>query len=468
MNDPLYFGDMQCFPVAIKQIQILLYLTVIFATPVIAQSNLENLLEIGIANYPTIRASQLRTNAAQTAISYEQRDLIPRLSLSYQANLATHNNIAGMYYPGFIMPISGPVREENNYRTFAGSATSLLLTWNPFTFGKRSSRVQHARSQAEETMHIEELILFEFKVRFIEAYLNYFEFMALEEVQESEIDRLNFNLLLSRGLTESGLRPGVDSSLVKAELSKATIELLNIRNERNQVREQIYEYLTSSQQQLPEKEEEFLTRTDLYLSFDAAGEIHPRLNLASQQRHSLESELKVIRRNLRPDLTFWSTGFARGSSVSFGNNPINNYDGLNLSMVNYGAGFQISLPLLDFARTSSLLKLNEYHISALKEQEDQIVLELNRDRNIALLTFDNARESIKHTRIFLEHSEYSVETIHAMYEAGLIDLSEVLQSQYQLKRAEYDEVRSRIDLWRSLLYLAAVEGDIEIFLEQTR
>jgi outer membrane protein len=447
---------------------VFLSIAILFTTTVTAHSDLEKLLEISMENYPAVKAARLKTMAARQDVAYEYRDLIPRVSASYQANYATANNIAGMLYPGSIPPISGPVSDENNDQLFTGSAAGLLLTWNPYTFGRRSSRIELARSEAGVFSHLEELTLLEYQTRFIETYLNYIGFLSLEETQEAELERLEFNLILSRELAANGLRPGVDSSQIKAEYARARIDLLSIRRNRHATREQLYEYLAGHEHKLPQEEDAFLRETRLIYTPGASQKTHPRISLAVQRSLSLESGQRILRRTLYPNLTLWGTGFARGSSVIQGNNNMQTADGFNLSRYNYGAGFQISLPLLDFTRTSAKLKKQSLLISALKEEQEQVMLELGKEKNIALLTFRNAIESAREAEILTEFSNYSFQAVNARYEAGLINLTELLHAQFQLKKAESDEVRIRLELWKSLLYLAAVEGDMEIFMEQTR
>jgi outer membrane protein len=449
-----------------SKIPVVFFIASLFLLPATAQSNLENLLEISMSNYPVIKAAQLRSMAARQDVITEYRDLIPRLSASYQVNYATANNISGMLYPGSILPISGPVTSENNNQMFTGSAAGLLMTWNPYTFGKRSSRIDRAESEAEAFRLHEELTLLDFKTRFIETYLNYIGFLSLEETQQSELDRLEFNLALARELAVNGLRPGVDSSQIKTEFAQAKIELLAIQRNIQFAKEQLYEYLAGNEQQLPEAGDTFLN-DNLTHSTDFQSGIHPRLNLAVQKRLSLEAGQKILRRSLYPDLTLWGTGFARGSAVAMGND-VQNAEGFNFSKHNYGIGFQISLPLLDFSRTSSQLKKQNMLVSALKEEEEHVRLQLNKERNLALVTYRNAIEAAKHAEAFVEFSDYSFQAVNARYEAGLVNLTELLHAQFQLKKAQSDEVKIRLELWKSLLYLAAVEGDMEIFLEQIR
>jgi len=62
---------------------------------------------------------------------------------------ATSNNITGMIYPQYIIPISGPPSKGNDYSGIPGSAAALNLQWEPVTFGQRSSEVELARGRLQ-------------------------------------------------------------------------------------------------------------------------------------------------------------------------------------------------------------------------------------------------------------------------------------------------------------------------------
>src|SRR5688572_1172641 len=64
----------------------------------------------------------------QQALAEKENDrlakisLVPDVNAGYQANVATYNNITGMSYPGFLLPISGPPSATNDLNFVPGSA----------------------------------------------------------------------------------------------------------------------------------------------------------------------------------------------------------------------------------------------------------------------------------------------------------------------------------------------------------
>ncbi len=116
-------------------------LTCIISHIVWSQTPLERMLEQTEANYPTLKANKLYTEAAAYAIKAERNDFFPKATIAYQGNYATANNITGMSFPGQLLPISGPPSGENTYDLASGSAAALLMTWSPYTFGRDKDKL---------------------------------------------------------------------------------------------------------------------------------------------------------------------------------------------------------------------------------------------------------------------------------------------------------------------------------------
>src|ERR1035437_7024343 len=100
---------------------------------------LKDMLATAEKDYPLLKAKSLETAAAKKAVEVSRSSFIPSLDAAYQVNYSTCNNITGMVFPSYITPISGPPVSSNNYSGVFGTATSLLLNWQPVTFGQRTA-----------------------------------------------------------------------------------------------------------------------------------------------------------------------------------------------------------------------------------------------------------------------------------------------------------------------------------------
>jgi outer membrane protein TolC len=118
-----------------------------------APITLSGAIEAALKNYPSIRVSQEKANAAAAAIQLARTAYLPRVDALAQVNRATRNNVFGQLFPQSVIPsISGPVLGSNNTGTAWGSALGGLVTWEPFDFGLRAANTSvasAARTQAE-------------------------------------------------------------------------------------------------------------------------------------------------------------------------------------------------------------------------------------------------------------------------------------------------------------------------------
>ncbi|MFX8406666.1 hypothetical protein ABTL65_19695, partial [Acinetobacter baumannii] len=68
--------------------------------------------------------------------------------------------------------------------------------------------------------------------------------------------------------------------------------------------------------------------------------------------------------------------------------------------------------------------------------------------------------------LFLESAQFSYRSMQSRYESGLANISDLLQTQYALMKAETDYKLSFMDVWKAFLFKAAVNGDLNKFLNQ--
>lgn len=135
------------------RIHLILYLLISFADVYGQQpskpASLKDLLQLAETNYPLLKSKTLEAQAAQRGIDINKSSFIPSLDASYQVNYATYNNITGMAYPQYLVPISGPPSASNNMNGVFGSATSLLLNWQPLPPGPIASNFLLMRNQEQ-------------------------------------------------------------------------------------------------------------------------------------------------------------------------------------------------------------------------------------------------------------------------------------------------------------------------------
>jgi outer membrane protein len=87
---------------------------------------------------------------------------------------------------------------------------------------------------------------------------------------------------------------------------------------------------------------------------------------------------------------------------------------------------------------------------------------------LAERTLLNAQQLAQETPVQLAAARQTFEALQSRYKAGLIDFSNLLQAQYNLAKAESDFKKSHLEVWKAVLFKAAVAGDLGIFLNEVK
>src|SRR5882762_4579178 len=180
-----------------------------FARNVNSQT-LPELLKQAESNYPLLKAKSFEVLAGQSNVSAAKNTALPTLDAAYQINYATYNNITGMASTQLIVPMTGPPSSDNVYSGVFGSVAGLLLNWEPFTFGQRSTRIDIAKANLRYNQADAKQEIFSHQIHVINSYLDVLMANELLKVYSKNVNRSDENLRVVRTLTVSGLRPGVD------------------------------------------------------------------------------------------------------------------------------------------------------------------------------------------------------------------------------------------------------------------
>jgi len=444
------------------------YFLLLLSTQVMAQTiskslSLHDLLKQAETNYPLLKSKMLDVQASQKGIEISRSTFVPTLDASYQVNHATYNNITGMVYPQFIIPISGPPSTGNNMNGVYGSAASLLLNWQPFTFGQRRAQVDYSKANFQYSTSDVQNEIFQHKIKVINAYLDVLTTTELVKVYEGNYVRAETNFYLSRTLVVNGLKPGVDSTLFSAELTRAKIELLNSRKLKQQSIIILSELLASEGDIIVDDSTYFNKLPSLGVTPDSIK--NPLFSLYNSNTELSKAKEKVLRRTMMPTLGIWGTTYARGSGIQTGG-AINSNDGLSFQRYNWGVGMQLSIPLLQVARIRPQLQQQEFLIRSNEEKLNYVSLDLRKQLQIADTALNNVLAIAKESPNLYESANYSYKSLLARYQSGLANYSDLIQAQYFLIKAETENKTNFIGVWKALLFKAAVKGDLNIFLNQ--
>lgn len=420
-------------------------------------------------NLPQLEVFRQRAKATEQNIALAKNTLIPDLNVGYQINMATYNNITGMSYPGFLLPISGPPSLNNKMNFVPGSALGALVTWNPFTFGQRNAAIEKATAQFKQANATYNEQLFQYQYSAVNIYLEVVYCKQVLKSLQANINRNKVSLEQALVLAKNGLRPGIDTTQFQAAIVQAEMDYL--QTERTCKQEMIeLTRLTGD-----DKQNENLVLTDTlfnqnpFVLIDTTFTIdqHPLYQNLQAQKKVTEADLKEIQRSWAPQLDIWGNAYARGSGVDATGN-VDKLQGLGLSRTNAGVGVQLSFPVLQYSKINIKKKQYQSLLQADEARLSQARLDISKQIETAVMQYQQDVKIANKSPELLRSASEVYEGLKLSYETGLVDFTRLTNSQYELQKAEVNDANVRLQLWRSLLAIATAKGNLNFFTEQLK
>ena len=417
--------------------------------------------------YHLLKARRYEAEAAQKNIAIAEYSRKPTIDISYQANIGTANNLTGIFYPVGILPMTGPPSDNNNYNPATGSAASLLLNWQAVTFGQRQAQINSSIAEANVSQRQLEQEIFKHTINVISSYLDVLLSYDLVRIQEYNIQRVDTNLKQSRVLSKTGIKPGVDTAFFLSEHSKAKIQYLNAKQDLENQQWQLANLIVIDALPIP-VDTAFLNKPpSASPGFDSSFINHPDIIYAQSQIQLSQSKETYLKKSYLPKINIWSTAFARGSGFETDGN-IKTSEGLLLNRYNYGAGAQIIFPIMKYREVKHQVQQQNFLSKAAQERLEESESELNTQMHIANTTFQSSLQIVSEAQQQLKSASYTFNAMQLRYNTGLVDISDLVQAQYNLLQAELDVKKAHWNVWKAKLLESAVKGDVNIFLNEIK
>jgi outer membrane protein len=344
-----------------------LVLVLISCHSALAQSNngktkvftLEEAVNFALQNYPAVRASIEQLSAAQASVGLAKTTYLPRADMLWQANRATRNNIFGLLLPqSVISPISGPVLSSTSKNSVWGSAAGLLVSWEPFDFGRRAATVNAAKAGQNVANSEVSVTRLDVAVAVTNAFFTVVAAQQRVSAARANMDRRQVVANSVHVLVKNDLRPGADASRADAELARAQVLLIQAEQAEAVSRAALAEVLGIAGSN-PQIDAGSLLSTPPKSSPTAPPlSTHPFATAEQARVDQIEAQEHVLDRSYYPRFDLQSTIYGRGSGANTDGTIQTGANGLGLDRSNWAAGLTVTFPLFNIfsIRAQSKLK----------------------------------------------------------------------------------------------------------------
>jgi outer membrane protein len=420
-------------------------------------------------NYPAIHVSEQDLNAAVANIRLARTAYLPRLDGIVEINRATRNNVFGTLFPQNTLPsMSGPVIGTNNAGSVWGSATGLLINWQPFDFGLRNAKVEAAAAARDRANASVQRSQLEVSSAAADAFLTVLAARQTQNSAQAAVDNWEILRKSIHALTAAELRPGADESLIEAEKAAANTQLA-LATEAVEMGEATLAKFLSRPDDItkPLNSEHFLREVPMAVEDDGA--FHPESTPAMLLQHAAvsqsASELRATDRSWVPQFNLEAAGYGRGTGAETNGQRLSGANGLAPTVGNYAVGLNVTFGFLDFANIHAREASQAATLKAEQSRETLVGRQLQEQFSQARAALRAMRSVAKNTPIQVEAARTALSQATARYKAGLTSIDGVAQAQRLVVQAEMDDSIARLNVWRAFLQLQSVRGDLQPFLQ---
>lgn len=406
-----------------------------------------------------IRAAQLRETAANA---------LPNLKLNYQADLGSNNNVAGPYMAFGIVPSnSRGVRTESTTKAALTNLGIVSLDWEVYNFG--AYKAQNAVAKSELVAERSRFAQRRYQTRAI-AIDDYLRLLKLQDMLSIQQQNIRRNEQIGRSilsLARSGVRPGVDTSIAGAELSKSRLNYIEMDNTYKQVQLDIAAISGLNPESIVADSTilDRLKSLEINLSVNLTdSSSHPLLDFYKSNYLSSVEKENLVKKAYNPKVSLQAAAWSRGSSIDANDNFNSLSSGLEWQRENYLVGVGISYNLFDLRRRQLKLRTQKASSNFYLKELEQERLVLSNATLQAGLEISTAYKRLDEIPNQLKAAAAGYRQKLSLYKNGLTDIIELNAALTILYRAETDFVNAKYLYIRALFQKAIATNQVDSLL----
>lgn len=431
--------------------------------------SLTQAIEFALVHYPTIRESLAKQKEAQSGIELAETTYLPRVEIGVQGTRSTFNNVSGMFFPNsFFQPISGPDLGRNSYSSSWGSAAGILLAWEPFDFGLRSAQLSTAQTLERHSQAFITLTQLEVALAVGDAYIDLIMAQESRQALQANLDRRLTFAKTVEVLVKNQLRAGVDGSRAQAETSVARTQLLEAEQAERSRMATLAQVLGKAGTSMAIKDPVLtgFPQGSLPEQHDPAE--HPLALVQKAAADIPKKREEALARTWAPKFNLQSSFFGRGTGWDSRGNRDGGGEGLLPDVPNWTVGLTATFSLLDFSAIRAQQQQEHYRNLAETARYDRVIQELTAQQVIARSVLESTTRIAENTPIQLQAARLTESQAAAQFKAGLATVVDVAEAQRLVVQAAVDDARARLGVWKALLALSGVQGELSEFLRLVR
>ncbi len=432
------------------------------------QYSLSSLTDSALRNLPQLMEKKALINSRQAAVKDERHQFIPFLRANAQVMVGSDNSLPGSYFPfGIIPSTSAGISSQNNGQSALGTLGVVYGEYTLLDFGYRRASIQSAISNVDLESADYERVRYQVKAEMARLYLTFMKNQMQLEIEGQNRQRYEKIFSVIQALSRSGIVPGADSSLAKAELSKSITGYNQAVGSINNLREQLSYYTGIPANHLQMDTISYNNRGNTGILFsDSVGvESNPLIAYYTNVNNVYASEEKKISKSFQPSVSLVASTWTRASSITPDNEYKSLATGLGVQRYNYLAGISFQYDLFNGIHKRDKLATIHFQQQAGKYQLQQQELALQSASNQADLAIHTAEMNLRELPVQITAAQDVYDQKIAQYKAGIISLIDLTNAAFVLYRSMNDYTETITDWYLAHLDKAIAMGGLDHFIQ---
>ena len=429
-------------------------------------------VEVALRNYPSIANRQFKLRAAKASVTLAKTQYLPNLNWDIQESGVTSNRIASNVMnnvSGFdTVPVnSGPSASSSNLKPLVNNLEGLNLNCLLVDFGLRHANDDFARADARTARADVRLTELDVAFEAADAFLTAVAAKQVIRSAQALLDRMEAGDLRARTLVAKGLQPGVDAASWQFDVAKAKITVIKADKDIKLALVDLAERMGIANADIDVVcETLIMSPIEIRQSgpFDLSS--HPLALLKVAEIERWKAKVKVLDKAYYPHVwlnaSLWGLGSGAGGNI----NPIRSVAGGVLPQVfNYMVGASLSFPIMEYFPLKAEKRMAFNNEMAAKADFDLAMQILEKKDARARILLAEARQVAEETPLMVQAAKVQEIKTLKRYRTGLTNMVSVAEAEHALAQAEVEDALAQIEVWRSILALGYVQGDLHPFLQ---
>jgi len=431
-----------------------------------AQKNytLPALIDSAQHHLPVLLQKKALVQAARAGITDARHAFLPTSYLGDEVTVGSDNSLPGSY------TTSSGLRPDNVYQSAIGNIGFLYNQYDLVDFGLKSATIGRAEAFANLSQADLERERYLVKWEVSKLYLDILKDQFQLGIDEENVTRYTTVYKVIRAVTQSGIKPGADSALAMAELSRTRITYNQTQGQILQLQQQL-SYLTG----IPASGIVIDTsRTRTYLSaMDLAvpgsnTPANPLTDYYDKQKSLYLQTENLVKKSYLPKILLTGVAWARGSSIDYQGNYKSAATGLGYQRFNYLGGLTVEYDLFNTVHRKDKAAIAHNNALAsdydLQQQQESLLNIGNKAEEAIRTSLKNLAEAP--VQIGAAQDAFNQKT--AQYKAGIINLVDLTNASFVLYRSQSDYVRTLSDWLLANLDKSAASGNLDLFIQSIK